>query len=298
MTTKDYIRHWASHLLRRRYRGPLILLFLLLLAGAFAGLWIRESQLQRSLEKQEQELDQARGQMRNRAARIRLDSMLLHGGPEQVRSFLDQKQASLNSQDRNHARQVLERRKEKQRKDSLRKARRLSSRQEKVQFWRDSLSHLHQRLRQRKDSARRAIQAQNQKIRQLEDSLREEPDRQFVQFYNQKGNRVYYLGEVRRGKAQGQGVGIWRTGSLYRGEWKNNRRHGKGSFEWKDGERYEGEYRQGMRHGKGTYYWTNGEKFVGQWRNDQRNGEGVFYDRNGEVLARGIWENDELVERQ
>ena len=298
MNTRAYIRHWAGSRIRRRYRGPLVILLLLLILGVIGGLWLRKAQLQRQLLEQEAQYMQAGGQMSKQAARIRLDSFLLYGNTEQATRFLDRAEARLDSADLRHARQALRIQEKRRRRDSLQESRLQSSSQQKVQRWRDSLNDLQQNLRQQVDSARMAIQAQNREIRELQDSLRTEPERQFVEFYNQKGNRVYYLGDVKDGKAHGKGVGIWKTGSVYQGQWKNNRRHGKGTFEWKDGERYKGEYRQGMRHGKGTYYWTNGEKFVGQWRNDQRNGSGVFYDREGEVMARGRWENDELVERK
>lgn len=113
-----------------------------------------------------------------------------------------------------------------------------------------------------------------------------------ISFAGQKGATVHYMGEVVDGKANGGGIGIWTTGSVYRGEWRNNLRHGKGSFQWKDGERYEGNYVDGKREGEGTYYWPSGERYEGQWVADQRTGQGTLFDLDGNVRYKGEWLND------
>ncbi|WP_136465936.1 MORN repeat-containing protein [Flagellimonas onchidii] len=118
---------------------------------------------------------------------------------------------------------------------------------------------------------------------------------EYLTFTSSKGSQVHYVGQVKNGKAQGQGVAILSTGSRYEGEWKNNLRHGNGTFYWADGQSYEGEYSNDKRHGIGTYHWSNGEKFVGLWKDDQRTGEGTFYGKDGKVVASGIWEDDKLI---
>lgn len=119
-------------------------------------------------------------------------------------------------------------------------------------------------------------------------------EQRILEFVNEKGNRVYYLGEQRNGTAQGKGVGLWETGGMYKGQWRNNLRHGEGSYTWADGERYEGSFNAGMREGQGTYYFKNGEKYVGSWKADKRHGEGTIFDKKGKVNMQGIWDNDEL----
>lgn len=113
-----------------------------------------------------------------------------------------------------------------------------------------------------------------------------------ISFTGLKSATVHYMGEVVDGKANGGGIGIWTTGSVYRGEWRNNLRHGKGSFQWKDGERFEGDYVDGKREGEGTYYWPSGERYEGQWVADQRTGQGTLFDLDGNVRYKGEWLND------
>lgn len=156
------------------------------------------------------------------------------------------------------------------------------------------------------DSLKKTDAAQTANLKyeltQLKDSisdLRQKLERknniQVITFNGRKQNKIHYLGEVVDQKANGGGVGIWQTGSIYKGTWKDNKRHGKGTFEWVDGERYEGEYENDIRTGEGTYYWPSGEKYVGGWQNDQRNGEGTLYDIDGNVRYRGTWKDDKPV---
>lgn len=146
------------------------------------------------------------------------------------------------------------------------------------------------------DSISFALQKARVQIEYLKRQLKQRNSGEYLTFTSDKGNKVYYVGQVKNGMANGVGVALWNTGSRYEGEWKDNRRHGKGVFYWQDGEYYEGEYKEGKRHGFGTYYWPNGDKYIGEWQNDRRSGEGKFYNADGELVASGIWRNDELVE--
>ncbi len=116
-----------------------------------------------------------------------------------------------------------------------------------------------------------------------------------LEFKTSRGNSVYYVGDVKDGKANGYGSGSFSTGSIYVGTWKDNRKHGTGRYTWKDGSIYDGEYENDYRNGIGTYFFTTGEKYVGEWLNDKREGKGTLYNKNGEVLLDGIWKNDEFV---
>lgn len=116
-----------------------------------------------------------------------------------------------------------------------------------------------------------------------------------LEFKTSRGNSVYYVGDVKDGKANGYGSGSFSTGSIYVGTWKDNRKHGAGRYTWKDGSIYDGEYENDYRNGVGTYFFTTGEKYVGEWVNDKREGKGTLYDKKGEVLLDGIWKNDEFV---
>ncbi len=117
---------------------------------------------------------------------------------------------------------------------------------------------------------------------------------QVVSFRNESGNLIHYLGEVKDGKANGGGVGIWDTGGVYKGDWKENKRHGQGNYKWKDGHVYEGTFVNDTRDGNGTYIWSSGEKYVGEWKNNKRNGKGVLYDKDNNIQFEGEWLNDKL----
>ena len=64
----------------------------------------------------------------------------------------------------------------------------------------------------------------------------------YLTFSDSKGIKIHYVGEVKEGKALGQGVGLYSTGSRYEGEWQDNLRHGDGTFFWPDGEYYKGSF--------------------------------------------------------
>lgn len=148
------------------------------------------------------------------------------------------------------------------------------------------------------DSLTFALQKAEMQIQNLRGRLSRETATDYLTFQSAKGNDVHYVGSVENGKANGRGVGLLSTGSRYVGEWKNNKKHGTGEFYWQDGAHYEGEYFNDSRSGKGTYHFPGGDVFVGVWKNDLRNGQGVFYDKKGKVVAQGVWEDDELVERK
>lgn len=115
-----------------------------------------------------------------------------------------------------------------------------------------------------------------------------------ISFKNTNGNTIRYLGETYEEQANGNGIGIWDTSSIYKGEWKNNKRHGQGEFEWSDGQRYIGQFIEGQRTGEGEYLWPSGEKYVGSFKDNKRHGKGVFYDPDGNIKFDGEWKNDKF----
>lgn len=134
------------------------------------------------------------------------------------------------------------------------------------------------------DSLKNLISAKNAELKRKEKV-------QVLTFSNANGNTIHYLGEIKNGKANGGGVGIWDTGSIYKGDWKNNLRHGEGVFEWTDGQKYEGDFKNDIRTGEGKYFWPNGEKYVGEFENNQINGQGKLIDPNGNIEYKGEWKN-------
>ena len=145
------------------------------------------------------------------------------------------------------------------------------------------------------DSLNFALRKADMRIRSLEGRLRQNSGGNYLTFESSKGSDVYYVGDVRDGRANGAGVALLNTGSRYQGQWRDNRRHGRGTFYWPDGAYYEGNYRDDERDGQGTYHFPDGSMFVGDWEADLRNGEGIYYDKDGDVVARGRWDDDEYV---
>ncbi|MGB6153345.1 MAG: hypothetical protein WBG48_15305 [Pricia sp.] len=144
------------------------------------------------------------------------------------------------------------------------------------------------------DSLSFALEKTKVRLSSLRRQLQQKSFGEYMTFKSKKGNLLHYVGQVKNGKANGNGIAILETGSRYEGEWKDNERSGEGNFYWADGEHYEGSYANDMRNGLGTYYWPNKEKYVGEWKNDQRNGEGTFYGSDGKIVAKGIWKDDKL----
>ncbi|WMN13020.1 hypothetical protein QYS49_35350 [Marivirga salinae] len=140
------------------------------------------------------------------------------------------------------------------------------------------------------------VSSLNNTIAQKEKEIQNKAELGRLTFYNANGTKIAYFGEVKFGKANGEGVGHYSSNSVYDGDWKNNMKHGKGTYKWVDGHKYVGEYQNDKREGTGTYYWNTGEKYVGQWKNDKRNGQGTLFDKDGNVKLEGDWNNDELVQ--
>jgi len=156
----------------------------------------------------------------------------------------------------------------------------------------DSLSVQHVTER---ESLLTQIKLKNQEVKDKDVQLNRKEKIQVISFKSPKGKVIHYLGEVKEGNANGGGVGIWNTGSMYKGEWKDNKRHGQGRYEWADGDVYVGSYVDDIREGEGTYNWLSGEKYQGEWSRDKRNGVGKLYDKDGNLQYEGMWVDDKIV---
>ncbi len=146
-------------------------------------------------------------------------------------------------------------------------------------------SRKNQQFKRKADSLSKIINQQDLQLKRKEDV-------KVISFRNDNGNLIHYIGETRDGLANGPGIGIWNTGSIYRGEWINNKRNGEGEFVWDDGAKYKGEFKMGERSGEGTFYYVSGEKYIGEFKKGLRDGYGVLYDRDGNVSYEGNWAND------
>lgn len=100
-----------------------------------------------------------------------------------------------------------------------------------------------------------------------------------------------YVGEIKNGKADGQGIRIFANGDKYVGDYKDNTYNGHGTFTYANGEKYVGEFRDGYRNGQGTYTFPSGEKYVGGFRDSNRNGHGTYTFADGRKYVGGYKNN-------
>ena len=81
--------------------------------------------------------------------------------------------------------------------------------------------------------------------------------------WNENGNEEKdgkYVGEIEKGKPNGQGIYTSPNGNKYEGEWKNGKINGQGTYTYSKGKKYVGEWKDEKRHGQGIYTYTKGNK--------------------------------------
>ena len=146
-----------------------------------------------------------------------------------------------------------------------------------------------------------AIAAQLEKIEgqaaQIAELEQKAETKQVLKFKSPSNVDIIYMGEVKNGKANGYGAGLWANGIAYTGYWKDGEKHGLGLYEYPNGEKFEGTFVNNKRHGFGTYYWKNGDYYKGFWEEDLRHGEGFIINTKGQIVQSGIWKKDQLVEK-
>lgn len=169
---------------------------------------------------------------------------------------------------------------------------RLNSQEKRIESLNSSLASAYTENKQTIDELNARLKKQNELLVNQKTEISKKEKIQIITFNSTKNIVVHYMGEVVQGKANGNGMGIWATGSKYQGEWLNNERHGKGTYQWSDGDKYEGDYLHDMRSGFGIYHFKTGERYEGEWSNDKRNGEGTLFDKDSNVRFKGIWVDD------
>jgi len=103
-----------------------------------------------------------------------------------------------------------------------------------------------------------------------------------------------YIGQLENGLRHGQGTMSFPSGEQYIGQFENGLRHGQGKMTICGGEAtYEGQWRQGKRHGSGTLDYL-GEKYVGEWQDGRKHGQGVVTYPSGRQ-DRGRFEKGKFV---
>ena len=89
-----------------------------------------------------------------------------------------------------------------------------------------------------------------------------------------KSGYTAYIGQVKKGTAEGKGTLYGKSGSII----------------------YKGEFEASLYHGKGTLYRNNGTRiYTGQFEQGRRQGEGKLYNGSGSLIYKGSFENDEIL---
>lgn len=89
-----------------------------------------------------------------------------------------------------------------------------------------------------------------------------------------KSGYTAYIGQVRKGMAEGKGTLYGKNGSVV----------------------YKGEFEASLYHGKGTLYRENGTKiYTGEFEQGRRQGEGKLYNGSENLIYKGSFKNDEIV---
>ena len=100
-----------------------------------------------------------------------------------------------------------------------------------------------------------------------------------------------YDGEWKDGKQNGQGIMFYPNGEMYTGEWKNGKQNGQGTFTSPDGIKYVGEIKDGRWNGQGTYTFGKGEfkgkVFVGKFKHSEIL-TGIIYDKGGNIIEKYV----------
>ncbi len=102
-----------------------------------------------------------------------------------------------------------------------------------------------------------------------------------------QGYNFRYEGDMRGGKANGQGKGEYPSFS-YEGSYKDNEMHGQGKQVFLDGVSFTGSFENGLRHGQGTIRWADGAFYTGDWLSGNRTGQGTYTWADGGVFV-GQW---------
>ena len=117
-------------------------------------------------------------------------------------------------------------------------------------------------------------------------------------------NGIVYEGNVKNGKANGNGKITLPDGSFYEGEFKNDEIDGQGRLIGTSGSFFEGVFRGSfsgsafsiaIMKGKGKLIFPNGNVYEGEFENDIMNGRGKMTTADGSVAYDGLWENGNPV---
>ncbi|MCH8535907.1 MAG: hypothetical protein LAT51_12610 [Flavobacteriaceae bacterium] len=181
--------------------------------------------------------------------------------------------------------------------DRVNLRRKLSSQDRVIDSLKTNIEDLQLNSKKGELSIERKFDSLSIRLKEKEEELKRQKKVQVISFKNDNGNLIHYIGEINNEMANGGGIGIWDTGSVYKGDWVNNKRNGKGEFKWKDGAKYEGDFIMGERTGNGVFYYNSGERYEGEFKKGLRHGKGVLFDKDGNKGFEGNWKNDQPIQK-
>ena len=76
-------------------------------------------------------------------------------------------------------------------------------------------------------------------------------------------NGDFFEGDIKQGKAHGNGKMVYHNKNKYQGEFLNDLRHGKGQLTFVNASFYSGEFANDHFHGKGVFRFSNGNVYKG-----------------------------------
>jgi hypothetical protein len=91
------------------------------------------------------------------------------------------------------------------------------------------------------------------------------------------------------------GDSIHTNGLRFVGEMKQGKPNGQGVYEFPGGSKFAGEVRDGKLQGNGTYTSTEGLKYVGEFKDNKKHGQGTLFDQDGSVLNKGTWVDNKFI---
>ena len=103
-----------------------------------------------------------------------------------------------------------------------------------------------------------------------------------------------YIGEFKRGVAEGYGRLFSRNGEWYIGYFKNNKKDGEGEIHFSDGSFYIGNFKYNNIEGEGKYFFKDGSHYSGNFKDNMFNGKGKMAWADGRMYN-GFWENNEMI---
>ncbi len=104
-----------------------------------------------------------------------------------------------------------------------------------------------------------------------------------------------YLGEISKGKPNGQGKIVYINGNWYEGGFKAGIRSGNGTLYNASSKRwYEGKFNNDKANGEGVIYYSNGDWYEGMFASDKFEGQGTYHFADGEEWV-GKWKKGEWI---